>query len=217
MIPSCPVIVLVNQHSGIWLSLRACSSVRCVLVQVVVKVFENVLLIGFFDLHPGVLEDLIKWKSLFRVSYEQLIDKAFEFITEVTFSIVRDMLLPEWILIIAKERSVARVFGFSFIEGNVLWAHHEEYYATGKDVSSRSLILILDPKLRCHILRCSQPSCRETLLRCASKWASETEICDFDIEVLINEAILGFQVSVCHVVLVHEWNWIYDLLEEVFA
>ena len=117
---------------------------------------------------------------------------------------------------VEKER-VARIFSTCFIEWYVLCTHQEKNDTAGKEIGLEGLILILVPKLRSHILRSSKTCCRVALLCCASKWAGETEVRDFYVVILIEEAVLRFEISVCHVILMHEEYRIDDLVEEELA
>ena len=81
--------------------------------------------------------------------------------------------------------------------------HHEEHDAEGVPVGDLRLVGASGLQLRRHILHCSNKSIAEAHARLALDRASEAEICDFDVVVLIEEDVLKLEVAVRDAPAVH--------------
>ena len=120
-------------------------------------------------------------------------------------------------LVFFVEEHVAGVLCPSFIEWNVLCSHEEEDHTTREKVSLECLIAVVTPKFRSHVLGCSKTCCGEALFCRTTKWAGEAEVSKLDVVIVIKQAVLWFEVTMGHVVLVHIEYCIDDLIEEVLA
>ena len=153
-----------------------------------------------------------------RVSQQQEGDELLELVAEVARFIVDLMHGPELAnLIFFEKERVAWVISTGLIEWYVLCAHEEKDHAAGKQVSLERLVLLIVPEFRRHVLGSSKTCSGEALVASSSKGATEAEICKLDIVILIKKAVLRFEITMRHVILVHVEYSVDDLVEEVLA
>lgn len=81
--------------------------------------------------------------------------------------------------------------------------HHEEHDAEGEPVGDLGLVGTASEELGRHVLHRTHKSVAETKSILTLNRASESKVCDFEVEVRIKEDVLKFKVSVCNALSMH--------------
>lgn len=173
----------------------------------------NLLLGGGLLRHPWVADDVNEVETVGGVRVQHGSDQVFKVITEIVVALRLAVILPEEVLSIVHEVLVVGVRGVSLLKWWVTGKQDEQDDAQGEQISLVTLVLVFLEELWAHVGHCAQVSLEEAASIPASGWGCEAPISNFDVELLIEHDVLGFQVTVTHAFVVCVVHRLEDLLE----
>jgi len=153
-----------------------------------------VVLPDFFDCDPG-------FGVIVKHSLDQILELIAGFLLELTPKLV--FLLPEHLVEVnRRERVLAH-------------DHHEQHYAEGPDISTVTSVLLASLNLRSHVKHGATLFAEKFGFpgRGVVHFRSKGEISDSDFEVVSDEEIVQFKVSMAvalHMHIAHRWHYLLE-------
>ena len=135
--------------------------------------------------------DISHAKSLVWVKLEHACDQILELIGEKSSRFTVGMCFPEKIRSICGKKLVVHVITVGHLERWVLSQHDEEDNSASEQVNYLSLVWLLVKNLWCHVSWSTNHRPTETCSVSSFKWACESKIDKFHVEILIEKNILG--------------------------
>ena len=140
--------------------------------------------------------DISHAKSLVWVKLEHASDQILELVGEKSSWFTVGVSFPEKIGSICGKKLVVHVITVGHLEWWMLSQHYEENNSTGEQVNYLSLVWLLVKNLWCHVSWSTNHRPAETGSVPSFKWACESKIDKFHVEILIEKNIFGLQISV---------------------
>ena len=129
------------------------------------------------------------------VKLEHASDKILELVGEESSWFAVGVSFPEKIGSICGKKLVVHVITVGHLEWWVLSQHDEEDNSASKQVNDLSLVWLLVKNLWCHVSWGTNYRPAETGSISSFKWACESKIDKFHIEILIEKNVLRLQIS----------------------
>jgi hypothetical protein len=167
----------------------------------VVACDDALRLVGREELVPGVVSDLLDLESGVRVSVEDVLQEVPGFDAHVRGDGV-----------VALHDLLVEQLGVRVVEGQVPAEHRVEDHACGPDVHAEPHVLLPRYHLRCRVARRAAGRLEQLV---AFVEVAQAEVDDLDVLVLVQQQVLGLEVSVDDAELVDVLDAGDDLLEEL--
>lgn len=165
-------------------------------------------------IEPRMALDFSQGQSLGGIVSEERVDEVHEVLgVEGIGALGLDVSLPEGIVSVRAEELVVGVFRVGLGERRGAGEHDEEDDGGCEQIDGRSVVGELRVDFRRHVALGSQAGLEQAVAIAAFHEGCETEIGDFQIEMVVEEQVLRFQVSVRDVVAVHVLETTDELVE----
>ena len=107
------------------------------------------------------------------------------------------MIVPELLFVALLDQLEKRVaVGARLAERELRGDHREEKDANGEEVCRRASVAVIAlDDLRCHVPLSSDNALLQSVAVLARDWASKAEVSDLEVEVGVEQQILGLQVA----------------------
>lgn len=99
------------------------------------------------------------------------------------------MRLPEQVRSVGSDALVEPVVRLGSVEGRVLSQHDEQDDRGSKHVGCWSRVWLPLMDFWSHIIQCSESSSEETGVLLAVSWSGKAEVCDFNVELGVQEDV----------------------------